>query len=423
MRLARGEPRPTLWAAIPIDNTDDWEKESANMASIYQNSYLNIAASTAPDSNGGCLYTPKPATSFQFQTSRTYGRGQQQLNGPEAIPQTAFVRPSGSIRSLETSPLNTRAWVLQEVFLSRRTIHFTEDQIYWFCAERRASEDGTLQSINTYGNHHGLVLGPPQWDTLQKPHIDRAFTYTMWWWLVEDYSSRALTNSNDKMAALAGLTTYFQKKLGDDPLAGMWRAELLDSLCWSYDIHKARASTALPGAPSFSWVSADGSIKRNCCRLPAELPRQRMDRDLDILSANISWSGQPLTSQITGGKLVGRGLLVEINFALDEGQRCTNCSSDHSCRLLLLRGESRVGQFRFDRYCVALTGVVCCLAVTYKRVTLNFPPPQDSVYTWFHVLILESTGNKDEFRRVGVGKVWENSGVFENVEPRVVQIV
>jgi hypothetical protein len=40
------------------DDKDDWESESAKMASIYMNSYLNIAASAAVDSTVGC-YVPR----------------------------------------------------------------------------------------------------------------------------------------------------------------------------------------------------------------------------------------------------------------------------------------------------------------------------------------------------------------------------
>ncbi|KAH6962363.1 heterokaryon incompatibility protein-domain-containing protein, partial [Ilyonectria sp. MPI-CAGE-AT-0026] len=217
------------------DDTDDWEKESANMASIYRNAYLNIAATSALDSDGGCMHTPTPTTSFQIEPAPRW--------------------------KLEKAALNTRAWVLQEVCLSRRTIHFAQDQMYWFCAEREASEDGTHVHTPHYGSPRAPLLGPPHWLMGQSDQITRGSVYTMWWTLVEDYSSRALTHASDKMAALAGLTQFFRERLGEDePVAGMWKAELVDSLCWTCDPVPDEAGRTSPGPPSWSWISVDGPI-------------------------------------------------------------------------------------------------------------------------------------------------------------------
>jgi hypothetical protein len=397
------------------DDTNDWEIESARMASIYQNSYLNIAATTASDSDGGCIYTPERSTSFQYEPARIYP-----FSAQDPVSQTAFVRFPPSIEMLQASPLNKRAWVLQEVALSRRTIHFTDDQMYWFCAVRRASEDGTLASEPRGAPPSGVLLGPPRLDSSLEAHNNRGHMYAIWWSLVEDYSSRTLTNSQDKMAALAGLTTFFQQKLGDEPLAGMWKAELRNSLCWKCNPRTVRSNTSFPGIPSFSWASIDGPIKRNCCVFPTEVPRERGDRDLEILDTDISWSGQPLTSWITGGNLVVRGLLVKIGFAASVQHQ--HCSAP--CPSSLVRDKCLVGNFTFDRCSAASEGVVWCLAVRSKQRTLNFPPPQEAIYKWCHILVLESTGIKDdEYRRVGVGKVWDNSGVFDNMEPRTLSIV
>ncbi|KAH8672209.1 heterokaryon incompatibility protein-domain-containing protein [Ilyonectria robusta] len=423
------------------DDTDDWERESANMASIYRNAYLNIAATSALDSDGGCMHTPRPTTSFQIEPAPRWssggrfpgagpfpGVGPGATRSEQATP--ALVRPSGSARKLEKAALNTRAWVLQEVCLSRRTIHFAQDQMYWFCAEREASEDGTHVHTPHYGSPRAPLLGPPHWLMGQSDQITRGSVYTMWWTLVEDYSSRALTHASDKMAALAGLTQFFQERLGEDePVAGMWKAELVDSLCWTCDPVTDEASRTSPGPPSWSWTSVDGPIRRNCCRMPNELPRQRSENEFAIESVDVGWSGRPMTSSIQGGRLVGRGLLAELDFRLEEEHlhHCASAgkTSQMGQMILYFQGESHVvGRFRFDRHAGVSRGAVRCLAVTLKQVTLNFCPPQEPVYFWFHVLILEPTGREDgEFRRIGAGKVWANSGVFDQVQPQVVQIV
>lgn len=159
--------------------------------------------------------------------------------------------------------------------------------------------------------------------------------------------------------------------------------------------------------------------------MPNELPSERSEKELAIESVDVGWSGRPLTSSMQGGRLVGRGLLAELDFRLEE-EHLHNCASaGNSSQMILFQGESRVvGRFKFDRHADVSRGAVRCLAVTLKQVTLNFCPPQEPVYFWFHVLILEPTGREDgEFRRIGAGKVWANSGVFDQAQPQVVQIV
>ncbi|KAH7125963.1 heterokaryon incompatibility protein-domain-containing protein [Dactylonectria macrodidyma] len=409
------------------DDADDWERESANMASIYRNAYLNIAATSALDSDGGCMYTPRPTTSFQIEPPpRWSSRGHfgDAADSEQATP--ALLRPSSSARKLEKAALNTRAWVLQEVCLSRRTIHFAQDQMYWFCAEREASEDGTHVHTPHYGSPRAPLLGPPHWLMGQRDQVTRGSVYTMWWTLVEDYSSRALTHASDKMAALAGLTQFFHERLSEDePVAGMWKAELVDSLCWTCDPFQVGDALPTPGPPSWSWMSIDGPIKRNCCRMPNELPGERSEKELAIESVDVTWSGRLLTSSMQGGRLVGRGLLAELDFRLEEEHLHHCASTGTTGQMILFQGESRVvGRFKFDRHADVSKGAVRCLAVTLKQVTLNFCPPQEPVYFWFHVLILEPTGREDgEFRRIGAGKVWANSGVFDQLQPQMVQIV
>ncbi|KAH8599440.1 hypothetical protein B0O99DRAFT_391474 [Bisporella sp. PMI_857] len=40
-------------------------------------------------------------------------------------------------------PLNKRAWVLQEIVLSNRVVHFTGNQLFWQCRSFEVSKDYT----------------------------------------------------------------------------------------------------------------------------------------------------------------------------------------------------------------------------------------------------------------------------------------
>lgn len=152
--------------------------------------------------------------------------------------------------------------------------------------------------------------------------------------------------------------------------------------------------------------------------MPRELPRERWERDLEILRVDVEWEGQEMTSRMKRGRIFSMGRLVELEFRLEKPHEC---GKEHARHNELFRGGNRVGRFSFDRLIKGCK--VKCLAVTFTQLTRNFSPLLDAVYFWFHVLVPESTGKVDECRRVGVGKVWEKWGVFDNVKPTRVEIV
>lgn len=113
-----------LWIdslCIIQDDPEDWRQEAARMGQVFSNAYCTIAATSAAASNEGFL-TPKlnSALSATFKT-------------PEGglLHISEFMENCN--RDLESAPLNTRGWVMQERALSRRTLHFTKTQVYWEC--------------------------------------------------------------------------------------------------------------------------------------------------------------------------------------------------------------------------------------------------------------------------------------------------
>jgi hypothetical protein len=116
-----------LWVdslCIIQDDIQDWRKESAQMASIYQNSCITIAATKSPNDSGGCFSTKSPYHS-DYQLSL---RGRQSdIYVREKI--LHFGDPHCS------SPLLKRAWVYQERLLAPRMLHFCEKEIVWECQQ------------------------------------------------------------------------------------------------------------------------------------------------------------------------------------------------------------------------------------------------------------------------------------------------
>jgi hypothetical protein len=108
------------------DDFADWKKESQRMASVFSNAYCTVAATSAENSATGFLDRMASQKSDP-QCVKVHTR----KHGPVYI--------SGIVddyyKDVELGLLNQRAWVLQERALSRRIIHFTENQTYWECGD------------------------------------------------------------------------------------------------------------------------------------------------------------------------------------------------------------------------------------------------------------------------------------------------
>ncbi|TVY14481.1 hypothetical protein LARI1_G007360 [Lachnellula arida] len=137
-----------LWIdalCIIQDDADDWSIEAAKMAQVYQGSYITLAATSAQDGNGGLFVDALRSPTLVVSTDDD---PQLQGNTVEAssLTTTCLVRCSiGSLRDIWDSSLSRRAWVLQELVLSPRLVHFTSQQMYYQCHEGIESEDRTLK--------------------------------------------------------------------------------------------------------------------------------------------------------------------------------------------------------------------------------------------------------------------------------------
>jgi hypothetical protein len=147
--ITRGLGIRYLWIdslCIIQGNAQDWQTESANMIRIFQNATLALAATAAADSREGCCLVHRES-SLELKLKNT---PKISLSRSVPIPETQriLVRKVPNQMTLRNSileaPLNQRAWVLQELLLSSRVVHFAKDQMYWQCSSRLASEDGLL---------------------------------------------------------------------------------------------------------------------------------------------------------------------------------------------------------------------------------------------------------------------------------------
>jgi hypothetical protein len=100
----------------------DWEHEAKPMKDVFSSAYCVIAASSASNSHKGFL-------------QREIGSRYVQITDASGRQIYACADMDDFENDVNKSLLNTRGWVLQERSLSRRTVHFTTNQMYWECGE------------------------------------------------------------------------------------------------------------------------------------------------------------------------------------------------------------------------------------------------------------------------------------------------
>ena len=227
-----------LWIdslCIIQDDEDDWQKESALMSSVYGGSTITIAASSARDSSQGC-FLKLPNFSGGLRARITDGGRQrvQDFRSEEVY----------SLSTFETH-LGTRAWALQEKILPPRTIHFSDRGAFWECRTTIASEY--------------LPDGFP--NQLVSPLVRRKGKFE-WLWpqIVQLYSAANLTFGKDKLPALSGIARLGYNETSDQYLAGLWRGQIEEQLCWRHWGSKSTVKRPPWRAPTWSWASVDGRV-------------------------------------------------------------------------------------------------------------------------------------------------------------------
>lgn len=312
-----------LWIdslCIIQDKNQDWVDEGANMASTYRKSWLTISATGAVDSSQGLFVNTGGPASIRP------GAHELQLPGvnepiylrrklPLVIPWgrgsdnhlARDWRLTESTEQVAELPLMSRAWTFQERMCSTRILHFTGDEMVFECCSNVWCE---------CGEYHGRSK------TAKQRLSECRWNVSIWYKLVTDYARRALTYETDRLPALSGVATLFQKKVGGSPgayLAGLWGGDLFKGLHWSVmgDVATRPPDMARDGLqsapPSWSWTSIRSG----------EIGWLNWDFGTwDELIQIVSSCCRPVTSDdkalVDGGCIVLRGRLCPVVVRLKE---------------------------------------------------------------------------------------------------------
>lgn len=246
------------------------------MGDVYSNAVCCVAATASKNGNEGLFRhrQPEGLTSVQVRTTWSQTPG-----FPASGSYWCGCHIISPITAIEKAPLNQRAWVAQERFLSLRIMHFSAETLFWECQEALTNEaqpDGDLylhegsdrgtrqmkrfvQNYQTTASEASAMGYFMDKDTVTG-YID---PYEAWCIFRNEYSLYSLTKETDFFVALSGIMTSVSRAINDQLIAGHWKARFLEDICWSSMAPKNYVVSKDPKsyrpstwrAPSWSWAS------------------------------------------------------------------------------------------------------------------------------------------------------------------------
>ncbi|KAF2428863.1 HET-domain-containing protein, partial [Tothia fuscella] len=242
---------------IVQDDRSDWAENTANMASVYQNGYLTLAATSAEDSRGGLFYAG-------HSSEVAFRRKLPHFSDMESGHSTQRNKSAAGF------PLLKRAWIYQERLLSPRILHFTHHELLWECLEGSIcqcllgsepfSPSDSPVSPSRSPSSPGRINHLPQDCSIGLDGSDEASRLIAWHNILVKYSKLTITYHTDRLSALSGIAQQFGRPYASQYLAGMWKEQICYDLIW---ISLDAGSSPRPlnwSVPSWSWASIEGAV-------------------------------------------------------------------------------------------------------------------------------------------------------------------
>ncbi|RYP13019.1 hypothetical protein DL765_007050 [Monosporascus sp. GIB2] len=240
-----------LWVdalCIIQDCKIDKDEEISRMASIYKNAAITIAASSSEKATDGFFSKriPPYLPDYMFHIPMSNGE-----NGTVYLSAEAY-QPE--------HPLDRRGWALQEFMLSSRMLIFSDYELLWQCKEV------DLRGVTGRGLEYLQPLEALPWtvfDDDAEPdfgNLDSDKVY-LWKTIIQQYTERKLTDPEDRLRAVTGITTELETLWRDTYIHGLWKKWFIELLAWYKPDVDREQERCLKRAPSWSWASLNGVIR------------------------------------------------------------------------------------------------------------------------------------------------------------------
>ncbi|ROW15235.1 hypothetical protein VPNG_02965 [Cytospora leucostoma] len=399
---------------IVQDDNEDWLREASKMAAVYGAASLTLATHVCEDNTESFLHKRESMPRAEALSRSAAALPFVDENTGEKRVLHLWDRLPGDVRGfLDSWVLTTgerssswleRAWTFQEWWMSPRVLHVRQ-MTMWDCFEGRGDEM----------EHRFLT----------ESHLGRApsrlVSDVTWCSIVQDFTSRRITNTNDRLPALAGMAEEFRKASGYQYLAGMWLEELPTSLLWrKYDDYLTAPSAYR--APSWSWASLEGAVAYTW---PGD---EQTGTKVSVISAHCEYYPPGTMSTVTSGWLD-----IEGPMCLVTGR---NTLEDCDCVRLFTNGNPLDGDkwwwAALDLEDTCSSEDVARSEIYLLKVVQEEDSDDDSPGS--ELLILQKTersGDRDTFRRLGVAdsvspghaSEWLTASWREQWETRSIRLV
>lgn len=410
------------------------------MREVYAGALLTIAAARSPSTNSGIFLKR------EFPDSRVFLKWRSEVDSADS-GYKVYLRPGSELwdNTLQSSPLMSRGWTLQEGLLAPRTLSYGSQQMIWECSTHQADESGRItiptQDYRGKGYIQSMIEGgsgtPYKWkkygnlfSRLNQP-LDGKLKlktpqdpYERWYDILQQFTRRSLTKDIDALPALAGLAREFQRITKDVYCAGLWKKDIICGLLWdrlpiwSKD-GITRWNSTKPSeylAPSWSWAGVLGG--------QANFPKWRAK---DTLSSKLTVSvaqvikvrtvlkGPDQFDQVIGGKIILKARFYPLagsptNIAEDESSNQAQSSilpevgknvEETSAFLLYVHRAFRdTGRIEYE----FLQQHVLTPGQKFAIIELiRWAQSPGSGVPGMEFMVLESTGGSNsEYRRIGL---------------------
>jgi len=373
------------------------------MDQIFKNSLLTIVASRSRKASDGFLDNYMPcSTAFYFPV--LHASGTLVTVTLQKVPDIHYA----------DEPINMRAWTLQEHLLSPRTLSFLSKgaTLEWQCESAWESNIGPIEK--PFGEKLRLYSQIfPRRGSAPLP-LARHRLCHLWAGIVEDYSARDLTYSEDKLLAISAVAQEFARIFGTGYYAGLWRSILVPQLLWKsvYPLSKPNTRADTYRSPSWSWASIVGRV--DLCPFPC-----LSDSKLNVLDCKVALADNNAPfGAVASAILTVQGALKKATVHI-----CTLYDSVTGEVLALASLDTRVSIGHNPVWCLLVTTES---SVDWDVETLTSQTSQDYPDTLCALLLTKAQSNqKVAFQRVGITDEFPEPNLhwFDDATVKVIDII